>query len=501
MTHQRLPQVAFRAAQVRQGEQEAARQLGWPMYQLMESAGMAVYDCLRQEYSAVRHILVCCGGGNNGGDGYIVARLARLHGLAVTLWQSGDAARLQGDAATARDAWLACGGSIESPQAQIPAETGLIVDALLGTGLTGTVRPDIAMLIRSINAAGKPVIAVDIPSGLCADTGRSLGETVMADQTVTFIGVKRGLLTGQAAQYRGELVFAGLGAAAALEQAVQSEVSIIQPSEIQCLLPPRARTAHKGSNGRALCLGGNQGMGGAIRLASEASARSGAGLTAAVTHADNVLAILAERPEIMVQNWQPDSDESGRALSERMQWADVIVMGPGLGQNAWGQALYRQLNLIGDEQPLVLDADGLNLLACSPDYKKNRILTPHPGEAARLLNISVADVEADRFAAAELLQRRYGGVVVLKGAGTVVFDGHRHMICLAGNPGMATGGMGDVLAGLIGGLLAQGLTLSQAARAGVWIHSRAADLAAEAGERGLLAGDLFAYIRQLINLR
>ncbi|KDM90284.1 bifunctional ADP-dependent NAD(P)H-hydrate dehydratase/NAD(P)H-hydrate epimerase [Photobacterium galatheae] len=501
MTHQRLPQIAFRAAQVRQGEQAAARQLGWPMYQLMESAGTAVYEHLRSTYPTVRHLLVCCGGGNNGGDGYIVARLARLHGLRVTLWQLGDAARLQGDAATARDAWLACGGIIQSPQTMIPAETEVIVDALLGTGLSGAVRPDAAALIGTINVTGKPVVAVDIPSGLCADTGRCLGETVQAHQTVTLIGVKRGLLTGQAAQYRGELIFAGLGAETALKQAVQSEVSIIQSSEIQDLLPPRARTAHKGSNGRVLCVGGNQGMGGAIRLASEASARSGAGLTAATTHADNVLAILTARPEIMAQSWQQDSDESGRILSERMRWANVIVMGPGLGQNAWGQALYCQLNTLSDEQALVLDADGLNLLARSPDYKKNRILTPHPGEAARLLNVSVAEVEADRFAAAELLQHRYGGVVVLKGAGTVVFDGHRHMVCLAGNPGMATGGMGDVLVGLIGGLLAQGLTLSQAARVGVWVHSRAADLAAEVGERGLLAGDLFAYIRQLINLR
>ncbi|MEL6117304.1 NAD(P)H-hydrate dehydratase [Photobacterium sp. SP02] len=501
MTETSLPSSAFRAAQVREGEKQAAQKLGWPMYQLMENAGLAVFECLQHCHSAAKHVLVCCGGGNNGGDGYVVARLAREHGLTVTLWQLGEASRLQGDAALARDAWLACGGKIDPPKPHIDAAVDVIVDAILGTGLSGAVRDNAAALITTLNAAAKPVISVDIPSGLCADTGQILGETVKAWQTVTFIGMKRGLLTGQAALYRGELIFAGLGVAEVLEQLQPASARVIQQDDIAAMLPPRSRTAHKGSYGRVLCLGGDQGMGGAIRLASEACARTGAGLTAAVTHTDNVLAIVAARPEIMAQGWQWGLGQANQQLSNRIGWADVVVLGPGLGQRAWGKALYASHSVVRQDQSLVLDADGLNLLAQTPDYKENRILTPHPGEAARLLNLTVAEVEADRFAAAEQIQRRYGGVVVLKGAGTVVYDGRQHYVCLAGNPGMATGGMGDVLAGLIGGLLAQGLTLSQASRAGVWIHSRAADLAAESGERGLLAGDLFAYIRQLINLR
>ncbi|MDO6708075.1 NAD(P)H-hydrate dehydratase [Photobacterium sp. 1_MG-2023] len=501
MTQNALPTVAYRAAQIRQGEQIAARRLGWPMYRLMESAGAAVFEVIRETYPALKSLCVCCGGGNNGGDGYIVARLAKLHGMDVVLWQLGDSENLKGDAAAARDAWLACGGRIESPEVQIPESSEVILDAILGTGLTGAVRPDAAALITTINAAGKPVVAVDIPSGLCADTGRCLGETVHARQTVTLVGMKQGLLTGQAAQYRGELRYAGLGVAETLKQIESPAALRIDSQDMLNWLPPRSKIAHKGNFGRVLCLGGDQGMGGAIRLAAEASARSGAGLTAAITHTDNVLAILTARPEIMTQSWQSGCPDAEQRLTSRLNWADVIVMGPGLGQNSWGSALFDHLKQLRDDQSLVLDADGLNLLAQSPDYKDNRILTPHPGEAARLLGLSVADIEADRFEAVTSLQRRYGGVVVLKGAGTLIDDGQQHFVCLAGNPGMASGGMGDVLAGLIGGLRSQGLTLSEAARAGVWIHSRAADLAAEAGERGLLASDLFAYIRQLINLR
>jgi len=501
MTDQAFPTSAYRPEQVRLGEKQAAQQLDWPMYRLMENAGLAVFDCLQHYHDTAKHVLVCCGGGNNGGDGYVVARLAHEAGLNVTVWQLGEASRLQGDAALARDAWLACGGKIDTPKAHIDPAVDVIVDAILGTGLSGAVREDADALIKTLNASGKPVIAVDIPSGLCADTGQTLGATVKAWQTVTFIGMKRGLLTGQAALYRGELNFAGLGVAEVFEQLQPACARVIQQDDVAAMLPPRSRTAHKGSYGRVLCLGGDQGMGGAIRLASEACARTGAGLTAAVTHTDNVLAIQTARPEIMAQGWQPDRDQANQQLSSRIGWADVVVLGPGLGQNIWGRALWTRYSEARQDLLLVLDADGLNLLAQTPDYKENRILTPHPGEAARLLNLTVADIEADRFAAAEQIQQRYGGVVVLKGAGTVVYDGRQYYVCLAGNPGMATGGMGDVLAGLIGGLLAQGLTLSQAGRAGVWIHSRAADLAAESGERGLLAGDLFAYIRQLINLR
>ncbi|MGF1738613.1 NAD(P)H-hydrate dehydratase [Photobacterium satsumensis] len=486
----------FRAEQVRRGEQQAAAQQKLVMYQLMERAGAAVFRVLEQGFSRQQHVLVCCGGGNNGGDGYVVARLAREAGYPVTLWQQGDAAKLKGDAAKARDAWLEADGQILPPGKAIPASIDVVIDALLGTGLSGEIRPEVQRLITMINRIALPVIAVDVPSGLCADTGRCLGQAVKAQVTVTFIGSKQGLWTAQAGNYVGQVQFAGLQVADAFEQIESPSAIVTQASDIALCLPPRQRDAHKGDHGRILLAGGDHGMGGAIRMAAEAAARSGAGLTAVLTQPDNVLAIVATRPEIMSLGWR-DSDSA--TLAQRLLWADVLVLGPGLGQSAWSRSLYDVL--AQTEKRHVVDADGLNLLAHSPDYKNNRIITPHPGEAAKLLACSVAEVEADRFCAARTLQQKYGGVVVLKGAGTLVDDGTLCWVCAAGNPGMATGGMGDVLSGIIGALLGQGLSLAAAARCGVWIHSTAADSCAAEGERGMLASDLFPHIRQLVNPR
>jgi len=495
MVTSQLPTQLYRAEQVRQGERLAAQMMQLEMYQLMERAGQAVFEAFRQQYPNATSLLICCGGGNNGGDGYIVARLARESGLTVTLWQLGQAERLSGDAALARDAWLASGGKILQPQPEVPASVEVIVDALLGTGLKGKVREDNAELISLINQSKRPVIAVDVPSGLCADTGVALGTVIQAQSTVTFIGIKQGLCTGQAANYCGEVYFAGLGVDEAFQQQILPSVNRISQAEVHRCLPRRDRTAHKGDHGRVLCAGGDLGMAGAIRLAAEACARSGAGLTAVITQPDNVLSIVTVRPEIMVQGWQDKAHE----ISQRLEWADVIVIGPGLGQSDWSKALLFHFD--ATDKKMVVDADGLNLLALSPDYKNNRIMTPHPGEAARLLGTTVASVEADRFAAVQLLQQEFGGVVVLKGAGTLIYDGRQCWVCTAGNPGMATGGMGDVLSGIIGALAGQGLSLAEAARVGVWIHSTAADLCARKGERGVLASDLFPYIRQLVNPR
>ncbi|UTV27545.1 NAD(P)H-hydrate dehydratase [Photobacterium atrarenae] len=495
MVTTQLPTLLYRAEQVRQGEQRAARAASLEMYQLMVRAGEAVFSLLSQRYPQCRSILICCGGGNNGGDGYVVARLALECGMQVRLWQLGDANRLTGDAVRARDAWLAAGGQITSPQSQVPDDVDMVVDALLGTGLSGRVREDCALLIAQLNRTDKPVFAVDVPSGLCADTGAVLGTAIRAEATVTFIGLKQGLCTGQASQYCGQLYFAGLGVEHTFTNCTAPSAYRVDHDVVQRCLPPRGRTAHKGDHGRVLCVGGDLGMAGAIRLASEASARSGAGLTAVITQSDNVLSIVTARPEIMVQGWQDKAHE----IRQRLDWADVIVLGPGLGQSDWSKALV--FHFEDTDKKMVMDADGLNLLALSPDYKNNRIITPHPGEAARLLGWTVAAVEADRFTAVRQLQQKFGGVVVLKGAGTLIDDGRQCWICTAGNPGMATGGMGDVLSGIIGALAAQGLSLLEAACTGVWLHSTAADLCACDGERGMLASDLFPYLRQLVNPR
>lgn len=484
----------YKADDVRQGEQTVAQSLGLDMYTLMERAGQAVFARVLDAFPETHSPLICCGGGNNGGDGYIVAALAKQAGMNVVLWQMGGPEKLTGDAARARDAWLALGGSISEPESDIPEQTDLIIDALLGTGLSGTVREDYAALINAVNASGRPVIAVDIPSGLCADTGVVLGCSVNAVSTVSFIGLKRGLFTGQAADYTGEVQFAGLGVAKYFAEQVPPVTSLIDDEEICRLCTPRSRTAHKGSNGRVLCLGGDRGMFGAIRLASEACARTGAGLTRVVTQPENVPAIVGACPELMVYDWRGNSYE----INNHLEWTDIIAIGPGLGSSSWGRSLLGYSRTA--EKPMVADADCLNLLVKTPDFSNKRIITPHPGEAARLLATTVKDVESDRFKAAERLQHKYGGVVVLKGAGTLIHDGRQCWVCSAGNPGMASGGMGDVLTGVIAGLLAQGLSLAQAARAGVWIHATAADLCAEEkGERGMLASDLFPYIRKLLN--
>jgi hydroxyethylthiazole kinase-like uncharacterized protein yjeF len=263
------------------------------------------------------------------------------------------------------------------------------------------------------------------------------------------------------------------------------------------LLPQRDRAAHKGMFGHALVIGGDIGMGGAVALAAEAAARTGAGLTSAATQPAHVAAILARRPEIMVTGVT-----SGQELEPLLARPSLLVVGPGLGRSAWSEQMLQQATLCG--LPLVLDADGLNILAAGRVVRESRhdnwILTPHPAEAARLLGITTADIQQDRPAAVIALQQRYGGVIVLKGAGTLVCgaDGAVN-ICTGGNPGMASGGMGDVLSGIIGGLLAQGLNSIDAACLGVCLHAEAADIAAKQGERGLLASDLIAQLQPLVN--
>ena len=274
-------------------------------------------------------------------------------------------------------------------------------------------------------------------------------------------------------------------------------LKILNLKKLLAFLPPRERIAHKGMFGHVLVIGGDKGMGGAVALAAEAAARTGAGLTSAATQPAHVAAILARRPEIMVTGVT-----SGQELEPLLARPSLLVVGPGLGRSAWSEQMLQQATLCG--LPLVLDADGLNMLAAGrvvrESKRDNWILTPHPAEAARLLGITTADIQQDRVAAVQTLQQRYGGVIVLKGAGTLMcgVDG-TVSICMGGNPGMASGGMGDVLSGIIGSLLAQGLELLDAAKLGVCLHAEAADIAAKQGERGLLASDLLAQLQPLVN--
>ncbi len=460
---------------------------------LMERAGAAAYRRLRERWPDARRVVVMAGVGNNAGDGYVVARLARADGLAAEVVQVGDGPPGRGDAATVRERYRQAGGQVRGLDPAALADSDVIVDALFGIGVSRPLEGVWAAAVRAINAAARPVLALDLPSGLDASSGNVLGVAVRAELTVTFIGQKPGLFISAGRCLAGEVILEDLGVPAAVYEQVAPAARLITPAEVAEQLPPRAADAHKGDYGHVLVVGGGRGMGGAVRMAAEAALRVGAGLVTVATLPEHCLPLLAARPEAMVV---AATDAAG--LQPLLERATVIVLGPGLGRDDWGRSMFEAA--MGASQPLILDADALNLLALEGRRRDDWILTPHPGEAGRLLGISSREVQQDRFGAVAAIQRRYGGIAVLKGAGTLINAGSGpSWLCGAGNPGMASGGMGDVLSGVIGGLLAQGLAPAAAARIGVQVHAAAGDAAAQSGERGLLATDLMPHLRQLVN--
>lgn len=488
-----LPQALYRAQDVRELERIAIAEMGISGLTLMTRAGTAAFRLLQHSWPLARRVAILCGTGNNGGDGLVVARLAHETGLHTEVILLGEADQLRGDARQTYEAMLKAGVQAApfSPDRWPSAE--VVVDALLGTGLdrevTGAYREAIAML----NGQNAPVLSLDIPSGMHADSGNALGIAVRATKTVTFIGLKQGLFTGQGPDYCGEIVFDDLAVPAEVYRQVPNPAFRIMQDWINPILPPRPRSAHKGHYGHVLVVGGERGMAGAARLAGEAAARVGAGLVSVATHPFHAAALNAARPELMCH-----AVADGKALSTLLNKASVVAIGPGLGREEWGRKLLGAV--LESDLPLVVDADALNWLAQEPLRREHWVLTPHPGEAARMLNVTSAEIQADRWHALRELQRRYGGVTVLKGAGTLVCNGHEPVaLCHTGNPGMAAGGTGDVLTGVVAGLLAQGLSAWQAAVAGVYLHGRAGDAAAAKGERGMMAGDLLDHLRHGVN--
>lgn len=490
-----LPHSLYRAEQVRELDRIAIDDLGISGLSLMQRAGLAAFEALRQRWPRVRHIGVLCGTGNNGGDGFVLAGLAQAAGLRVSVWQVGDASRIRGDALGARQQMAVAGLCAEGFVGQDLSVVDVLVDGLLGTGLGGEVSGIWREAIEAINAAGDAgcgVLALDIPSGLHADSGAVLGAAVRADVCVTFIGLKLGLFTGQGPDHCGEVLFNDLDVPPEVFTRFAPAATRLTPAAAGAWLPPRRPCAHKGDFGHVLVVGGDHGMAGAARLAGEAALRCGAGLASLATREEHAAAISAARPELMCHGIA-----DAVSLKPLLRRATVLAIGPGLGQGTWGRQLLGAA--LASRLPLVLDADALNLLAAEPLHRDDWVLTPHPGEAARLLGRATPEIQADRLAAARALQRKYGGVVVLKGAGTLVVDSAGDAsLCHAGNPGMASGGMGDVLTGVIAALLAQGQAGDEAARRGVCLHAAAADRAATAGQRGLLASDLFSPLRELL---
>lgn len=490
-----LSDALFSADSVRRIDQYVIAQQGVDGFELMQSAARAAFRCLVTRWPGAEPVLVLCGAGNNGGDGYLMAANAVRHGQSVCCIAVAPTGNLKGDARKAWQKAVADGvevrelADIGEPELSTLFEAAeLIVDAMLGIGVSGAPREPFADLIAHCNRSGLPVLAVDIPSGLNGTTGAAEGEVIQADTTVTFIGRKTGLYTGQGTSVCGEVVFEPLNTEEGVVASKESPVAMLRHWEaVLGWLPERPASAHKGRFGHVLIVAGDRGYGGAGLLAAEAATRSGAGLISLATRPEHVTAALARCPSIMVHGVIHGSE-----LTALLDAATVVVCGPGMGQSAWGKQMLQQVLESG--KPRVLDADALNLLSSRPVVRAdNQILTPHPGEAARLLNSTVPQVEADRVAAATKLQSLYGGVVLLKGAGTIIASGSE-VVDIAGgsNPGMATGGMGDVLSGVAGALYAQ--IPQRPARAtvlGAVVHLEAACRASiESGYMGLMPTDV-----------
>ncbi|CAM3847515.1 NAD(P)H-hydrate dehydratase [Parendozoicomonas haliclonae] len=498
-----LPHSLYTAEQTRNLDAEAIQVHGISGIELMKRAGQAAFEAVLKQWPQIARggtLQIFCGAGNNGGDGYIIAALARQRYIPVRVVTLKDPDQLTGDARKAWEWYRSLSGRTQ-PWSELISITGdLVIDAMLGTGLTGEVSGDYASAIDAINTSGKPVIAIDIPSGLSADSGMALGRSIQADLTVTFIGMKRGLVTGTGPQVCGQIIFSDLQVPAAVYETVPATAKLIKKRELTGLIHPRARDAHKGHYGHLLIVGGDHGMGGAAIMAAEAAMRSGAGLVTLATRPEHVMASMVRRPEVMAR-----AVATGIDLEALLKGKTAVVIGPGLGKEAWGAELLKVV--LSSDLPVLLDADALNLLAETPELlqaRENCVITPHPGEASRMLGVTIPEIAADRFGSVEQLQALCGGAAVLKGAGSLVAvpeNGHVcTYICRAGNPGMAVAGMGDVLSGVIGALLAQGLSAAEAARLGVWLHASAGDECAKAeGEAGMAATDLIPAVRRLIN--
>lgn len=495
----RLPGQLYTSEQVRELDQRVMQHEKISSAELMLKAAQAAVAHLRERWPQAHNIAVLAGPGNNGGDAWLVAALARLQGLKVRCYSLGDHDHASPEAQQARARAVNAGVAVQLFSGELPVEAQVIVDGLIGIGLKGPVRKEYEQAIQVANAHPAPILALDIPSGLNADSGRIMGEAIRAEATVTFIGVKRGLLTADGPDCAGDVVFAPLGTRP--EQHLPADAERISWHYLDVngrRLASRSRNAHKGKFGHVLVVGGDLGMGGAALLATEAASRCGAGLVSCATRPEHLQVVLGRCPTAMVRGVT-----SGLELDPYLDRATVIAIGPGLGMTSWSELLLQRV--LQTDKPLVLDADALNLLA-SPAWRQSFVerpvvLTPHPGEAARLLQCTTADIALDRFAAARKLAQQFNAVVVLKGQGSLIAapDG-RVALSTDGNSGMSTGGMGDVLTGVVAALLAQGMNAWEAACYAVCLHSAAADRCAEqSGARGMLASDLNEYLRELIN--
>lgn len=481
----------YSSEQASQLDSIAIEKYGINGYELMQRAGKAALTLIKQQFPSAKRILVITGGGNNGGDGYIVARLAAQTGFECTVMPLIPVTKLRGDAARAQNDFAIHDGNDVDPGEDFP-ECDLIVDAIFGTGLSRPVEGMFADIIQSLNRTPVPVISLDVPSGLNASTGNPMGPAVYANTTITFIGLKTGLLTSQARNFTGDIVLDTLDLPAEVTNEITELGSTIADSIRTRLLPIRSASSYKNNFGHVLVIGGNRGYPNAARLAGEAAARTGAGLVSIATHPDSVAPIAAGCASLMVKGIR-----DARGLGPLLKKAGVVIVGPGLGQDTWAQKIFARV--LESDLPLIIDADALQLLSNNGSNNDHWILTPHPGEAAKLLSCTAEDIEADRVSAILALHEQYKGITVLKGAGTLTCYEQYLGFCTRGNASLATGGTGDVLTGVIAGLIAQGISLFEATNCGVLLHALAGEAVSENGTRGILAEDLLPALYSLVN--
>jgi hydroxyethylthiazole kinase-like uncharacterized protein yjeF len=469
---------------IRDAEQQAMSFYGIDEDNLMSKAATEAFFFLLKHYPLARKLDVFCGCGNNAGDGYLLAQLAHQHGLMVTVYCAKAIEELQGAAKKAAHLALSAGIPCQMvEEGLLFNETDLIIDALLGTGLQGVVRGSIALAIQQINASGLPVLSLDLPSGLNADTGEVKNLCIQAHKTISFIALKQGMYTLDGPDYCGEIHCRSLGLDSYLSTVAPS-ANVLNSRDF-LPLPRRKKNSHKGDYGHVLVIGGGPGMPGAVGLAAKAALKTGAGVVSIATFPTHASAMISLIPEAMVFEVDSVSD-----LEPLLLRASICIIGPGLGQTDWAKSLFECT--LSSQLPMIIDASALRLLAQTKQADPNWVLTPHPGEAAALLHCATEVIQANRYHAVEKLQQRYDGVVVLKGCGSVIQTvDAKQWVCPKGSPAMASAGMGDVLSGVIAGLAAQGLSLSDAAKLGVLLHAAAGDrLAKTIGERGILASEL-----------
>ncbi len=498
------------AEQMRMLDNSAVATYGIPAIVLMENAGRSVAEIVHKRYFSptLQRALVFSGKGNNGGDGFVVARHLQTYGWDVQVVVLAAAEQILGIAADnlrvlqRSELEIAFAPDAETLKSLLPtlAQTKtLIVDAMFGNGLTSAICGHYLDALRWINASPAPVAAVDMPSGVEANTGAILGEAVVADCSISFACAKVGQVSAPAYSVGGELFVVDIGMPRVLSDSVADTLVFVDAGAARHLLPCRHDAAHKGTCGHSFIIAGTPGKGGAAQMAAHACVRSGSGLVTLAVPAPVQLGIAGHIPEVMThgvstaEGWTPALLPE---LKQLWQECNVVAVGPGLGQEPACVEMVRKL-VVQCSVPLVVDADALNALASAPEILISRpadatIVTPHPGEMARLCGISVAQVQAERIRVAQEFAAQYGVVVVLKGARSLIVDPHgRVRINSSGNPGMASGGMGDVLTGVIAAYVAQGLAPFDAATLGVYIHGRAADLCAQQfGPVGYTATDV-----------